>query len=48
MKTCTKCKREIITELPDIVWTAVCSGCHKSIYILPNNDCRQYKYEEQE
>ena len=48
MKTCSKCSREIITELPDVVWTASCAGCDEKIIILPNNDCQQYKYEKQE
>ena len=48
VKTCTKCSRKIITELPEVVWRASCAGCNDRIVILPDNDCKQYKYEKQE
>ena len=47
MKTCIKCSREIIIEPPEVVWTASCAGCDDRIVILPDNDCKQYKYEKQ-
>ena len=42
VKKCAYCDRELVDEIPDIVWTALCGGLgcgHHVVYGL--NDCRQ-------
>ena len=38
---CKKCTREVVDKLPKESARGNCSGCHKPIYGLWDEDCRQ-------
>lgn len=38
---CKKCTREVVDKLPKESGRGNCSGCHKPIYGLWDEDCRQ-------
>ena len=40
-ETCKWCDREIVNLLPKSSGSASCAGCHKKIYGLWDEDCRQ-------
>jgi len=40
-ETCKWCDREIVNLLPKSSGSASCAGCHKKIYGLFDEDCRQ-------
>ena len=41
METCKRCDREIVDKLPKESGAVYCAGCHKRIYGLWDEDCRQ-------
>ena len=45
-ETCKRCDREIVDVLVKESGSASCAGCHKKIYGLWNEDCRQVIFRE--
>jgi len=39
--TCKRCTREVVDKLPKNSGSGQCAGCHKKIYGLDKEDCRQ-------
>ena len=37
------CTREVVTELPENAFAVTCAGCHKIVYGLADEDCRQVR-----
>ena len=48
METCKRCDREIVDKLPKESGAGYCVGCHKRIYGLWDEDCRQVILRENE
>tara|TARA_Y100000593_G_scaffold82699_1_gene155552 strand:- start:5140 stop:5298 length:159 start_codon:yes stop_codon:yes gene_type:complete len=40
-QTCEWCDREIVHQLPKESGSITCAGCHRKIYGLWDEDCRQ-------
>ena len=45
-ETCKWCDREIVDVIPKSSGAASCGGCHKKIYGISDEDCRQVIFRE--